>query len=71
MIQPPIQSPIMRNGAMTQEWVLFFTKLALVAQNWQPPSFLDANAPDNTVYYSTTGSKLSYKDSGGTVHALY
>lgn len=36
-----------------------------------PKSSADADAPDNSIYYSTTASKLVYKDSGGTVHALY
>lgn len=34
-------------------------------------SMADSAAPNDSTYYSTTGSKLSYKDSGGTVHALY
>lgn len=36
-----------------------------------PISSTDADAPNSSIYYSTTGSKLSFKDSGGTVHALY
>jgi hypothetical protein len=31
----------------------------------------DGSAPVDTEYYSTTQSKLCYKDSGGTVHPLY
>jgi hypothetical protein len=38
---------------------------------WKPASMSDATAQNNTVYYSTTASKLVYKDSGGTVNALY
>lgn len=38
---------------------------------WQPPALPDASAPKNSVYFSTTGGKLSYKDSSGSVHALY
>lgn len=38
---------------------------------WQPPSLPDASAPKNSVYFSTTGGKLSFKDSAGAVHALY
>lgn len=38
---------------------------------WQPPSFADADAPNNSIYYSTTASKLVYKDAGSTVHNLY
>jgi hypothetical protein len=37
----------------------------------QPPSLADVDAADNTLYYSTTASKLVYKDSGGAVNALY
>lgn len=36
-----------------------------------PASMADSAAVNGTVYYSTTASKLVYKDSGGTVHALY
>jgi len=37
----------------------------------QPASLADASASNNTIYYSTTASKLVYKDSGGTVNNLY
>lgn len=36
-----------------------------------PASYTNAAAPNNTIFYSTTDSKLSYKDPGGTVHSLY
>lgn len=36
-----------------------------------PKSSTDANAPNNSIYYSTDASKLVYKDSGGTANALY
>lgn len=36
-----------------------------------PPSMADAVAKNNSIYYSTTASKLVYKDSGGTVNNLY
>jgi hypothetical protein len=36
-----------------------------------PASIADSSAPNNSVYYSTTQSKLAYKDSGGTVNTLY
>jgi hypothetical protein len=35
------------------------------------PQIADASAVNDSVYYSTTASKVCYKDSGGTVHALY
>lgn len=36
-----------------------------------PPSYADGNAPNSTLYYSTTASKLVYKDGGGVVNNLY
>lgn len=36
-----------------------------------PTSLADSSASNNTIYYSTTASKLVYKDSGGTVNNLY
>lgn len=36
-----------------------------------PATLADAAADNGTVYYSSTASKLVYKDSGGTVNALY
>lgn len=36
-----------------------------------PASMADGSANNNSIYYSTTASKLVYKDSGGTVNALY
>ena len=35
------------------------------------PSLADSSAPNDSWYYSTTASKAVYKDSGGSVHALY
>jgi len=37
----------------------------------RPVSSTDANAPNNSIYFSTTQSKLVYKDDSGTVHTLY
>jgi len=37
----------------------------------KPASIADASAPNDSIYYSTTQSKLVYKDSGGTVNNLY
>lgn len=37
----------------------------------KPASLTDASAANDSIYYSTTASKLVYKDSGGTVNALY
>lgn len=37
----------------------------------RPPSFTNSGCPVNTVFYSIDDAKLSYRDAGGTVHALY
>ena len=37
----------------------------------QPASLSDSAATNNSLYYSTTQSKMCYKDSGGTVNNLY
>lgn len=36
-----------------------------------PVSSTDALAPNSSIYYSTTASKLVFKDSVGTIHNLY
>lgn len=43
----------------------------LVDGSFTPPSLADSAAQNNSLYYSTTATKLVYKDSGGVVHALY
>ena len=51
-------------------WLIFNDALAIsTPQNF--PSIADANAPNSTLYYSTTASKLVWKDSGGSVNNLY
>lgn len=37
----------------------------------KPITSTDAAAPNNSIYYSSTQSKLVYKDGGGTVNNLY
>jgi hypothetical protein len=37
----------------------------------KPVHLDDGDAPDDSIYYSTTSSKLVYKDPGGTVRGLY
>ena len=39
--------------------------------NTAPLTMSDADAPKNFTYFSSTSSKLAYKDSAGTSHALY
>lgn len=36
-----------------------------------PISSADADAPINSIFYSTDATTLVYKDSGGVVHNLY
>lgn len=36
-----------------------------------PETIADADANNNTVYYSSTASKLVYKDASGVVNNLY
>ena len=36
-----------------------------------PVALADASAPNNSIYYSTTATKLVYKDAGGVVNNLY
>ncbi len=38
---------------------------------YAPVSYTNAAAPNNCIFYSTTLSKLAYKDPGGTVNPLY
>ena len=48
-----------------------FTGTAKITAAITPLSQADASASNNSIYYSTTQSKLVYKDSGGSVHTLY
>jgi hypothetical protein len=41
------------------------------AGSFRPAALADSAAPANALYYSTTQSKLVYKDSSGTVNILY
>ncbi len=38
---------------------------------WQPPSFADADAPNNSIYFSTDAGVLVYKDDAAVVNNLY
>lgn len=51
-------------------WYIFNDLLATsTPQNF--PTVADANAPNSTLYYSSTASKLVWKDSAGAVNNLY
>lgn len=38
---------------------------------YTPITSSDASAPNNSVYFSSTTSKLTYKDAGNITHVLY
>ena len=77
---PPIQdnmNVVSGKAIWPQTWVLWFNsvqRLTNILRNdgsIAPVSIEDTDAANNSIYYSTTQSKLVYKDSGGTVHDLY
>ena len=62
------------NTANLQEWQNNAgTVLSAVKSDGsiQPASMADSAATNNSIYYSTTASKLVYKDAAGTVNNLY
>jgi hypothetical protein len=62
------------NTANLQEWQNNAgTALSAVKSDGsiQPASMADSAATNNSIYYSTTASKLVYKDAAGTVNNLY
>jgi phosphoribosyl-AMP cyclohydrolase len=70
MKKPPIKAPVTNEkGMVTSVWEPFFILLA--QDNMKPESTTNTLAKKNTIFYSTTDSKLSFKDSSGTVHNLY
>lgn len=38
---------------------------------YQPPTIADANAPPNSVYFSSNAGKLVYKSADSLIHNLY
>jgi hypothetical protein len=59
---------------MWQRWFSAITALLVTINkdgSFNPVTLADADAANNSIYYSSTASKLVYKDSGGTVRALY
>lgn len=76
---PPIQQqPVDQSGFFNRVWVMWFNSIKNVFDarirddgSFIPPSLADADAVNNSIYYSTTQSKLVYKDAGGTVNDLY
>lgn len=69
--------PIPPNLSKNLDALSFFNivaeKAGRVDENgaFQPPSLADNDANNNSVYYSTTQSKLVYKDNSGVVNDLY
>lgn len=55
----------------TDALILRHNKVAEFYGAIQPATLTDSAAPNNSIYYSSTQSKLAYKDSGGTVNVLY
>lgn len=78
---PPTQNEVLRDvnnrRLLTQVWQLWFDSIRnlVVGINndgsFSPSQLADADAANNSIYYSTTQSKLVYKDPGGTVNDLY
>ena len=74
--QPPIQERI-GSTLLPQTWIGWFLavyrRLRIINDDNSItlPSLADADAANSTLYYSTTQSKLVWKDSGGTVNDLY
>lgn len=69
--------PVPFKGSRSFEELSFFnilaTRAGFIDENgaFNPPSLADSDANNNSVYYSTTQSKLVYKDSSGVVNNLY
>jgi len=74
--QPPIQEPI-ADKILSQVWIGWFLDLyrRIRIVNYDNsitlPSLADAGAANSTLYYSTTQSKIVWKDSSGVVNGLY
>ena len=70
---PIFNQPILQNNSQIVDvvWYNFFRDIANKANALQPQSLQDADASNNTIYYSLTQLKLVYKDSGGVVNNLY
>ncbi|GEM_PF-5657031 len=75
----PIQAkPINdKTGYTNTVWVKWYASivrlLARIRNNGtiEPVTLTDAQAENNSIYYSSDQAKLVYKDSGGTVNGLY
>ena len=70
----------MADASILQIFQSLVQNLATINQNlvkllpngaYTPYQQTDASASSNTLYYSTTTSKLTYKDPTGTTHTFY
>lgn len=74
----PIQDPVAtENGRAGQRWVRWFDSIVRILGiirtdgTIAPVELADADAPNNSIYNSSTQSKLVYKDGAGNVNDLY
>ena len=74
----PLQQNITtQTGKASQTWYLWFTNVVNLMSNIrddksiEPALLSDGDAVNNSIYYSTTQSKLVYKDALGVVNDLY
>ena len=75
---PPSQQPLLlSNGRADNIWTKWFDLIARAARfarvdgSIEPVSLADADAVNNSIYFSTDQSKLVFKDSGGVVNDLH
>lgn len=71
---PNIQNTQKNTEMLLKQILELLTKLSndsIQSGYFLPVSSADADAPNNSIYYSTTQSKLVYKDLLSVVHDLY
>lgn len=55
----------------TQDFPSYMARVFNQDNSLKPAHLSDAEAQADSVYYSTTASKVCYKDSSGVIHNLY
>lgn len=71
---PNIQNTQKNTEMLLKQILELLTKLSnetIQGGYFLPVSSADANAPLNSIYYSTDSSKLAYKDNLSNIHDLY
>ena len=74
---PPNQQRLNEGGIPSPTWLQWFSNVTRFLKgvnqdlSYAPPSLADSEAGNNSIYYSTTQSKLVYKDNVGVVNDLY